>query len=51
MKDMTWIPDPEREAKVNAYLEQINHAPYGTILAVLMALCCGFTLMLLVGAF
>jgi|GEM_PF-1546890 hypothetical protein len=51
MKSMTWKPDPEKDKKVNAYLDTMNHAPYITIGAVLLGLFCLFTVIVLVGVF
>jgi hypothetical protein len=42
MKPMIWHPE-EKDEKVNAYLDRINHAPYGTIFAVTIGLLCLFT--------
>ncbi|WP_181256811.1 hypothetical protein [Merismopedia glauca] len=50
MKQMIWHPE-EKDKKVNQYLEQINHAPYQGILALALALICGFTFLVLIGSF
>jgi hypothetical protein len=51
MKSMTWKPEPEKDRKINAYFEKINHAPYITIGAIVLGLFCLFTLVVLVGVF
>jgi len=51
MKDMVWKPDKERDQKVNAYLDRINHAPYEIIFLLLLGLISAFTLVVLVGVF
>lgn len=50
MKPMIWHPE-EKDSKVNQYLEQINHAPYITIVAVILGMFCLFTFMVLLGSF
>lgn len=50
MKPMIWHPE-EKDAKVNQYLDQINHAPYEMILATLLGLFCFFVFVILVGTF
>lgn len=50
MKPMIWHPE-EKDQKVNQYLEQINHAPYWTIVALVLGLFCVFSLLILVGSF
>ncbi|MDJ0531318.1 MAG: hypothetical protein QNJ70_02270 [Xenococcaceae cyanobacterium MO_207.B15] len=47
---MIWHPE-EKDQKVNQYLEKTNHAPYELIIAVVMAIFCGFTLLILMGPF
>lgn len=49
MKPMVWHPEA-RDRKVNAYLEQVNHAPYGVIALLLLASIVGATLLFLVGS-
>lgn len=50
MKPMIWHPE-EKDARVNQYLEQINHAPYPTIMAMVLGLFCLFSIMVLVASF
>jgi hypothetical protein len=50
MKPMIWAPD-EHDKEVNQYLEQINHAPYEVIAAMIMILFCLFTAVVLIGNF
>lgn len=50
MKPMIWHPE-ENDKKVNQYLDKINHAPYGLILALGLGLFCLFTLLILIGSF
>jgi hypothetical protein len=50
MKPNTWHPE-EKDEKVNQYLDQMNHAPYGTIFTVVIGLFCLFTLVILVSSF
>ena len=50
MKPMIWHPE-EKDQKVNQYLEQINHAPYPTIMALLIGLFCVFSFTVLVASF
>jgi hypothetical protein len=50
MTPMVWHPK-ERDQQVNQYLDTVNHAPYITILALLMGLFCGLTVLVLVGGF
>jgi F0F1-type ATP synthase assembly protein I len=50
MKPMIWHPE-EKDAKVNQYLDQMNHAPYGLIILLLLGGFCLFTFVLLVGLF
>jgi hypothetical protein len=47
---MIWHPE-EKDKRVNQYLDQVNHAPYVTIYAVLIGLFCLFTFAVLVGSF
>ncbi|MCG8368415.1 MAG: hypothetical protein MJA27_34410 [Pseudanabaenales cyanobacterium] len=51
MKSMTWTPDEEHDRKVNQYLEQINHAPYELIFALLLGAFCFFTFVVLISGF
>jgi hypothetical protein len=46
MKPMIWHPE-EKDAKVNQYLAQMNHAPYELIILLLLGGFCFFTLILL----
>lgn len=50
MKPMIWHPE-EKDRKVNEYLNQVNHAPYGTIALVLLVVICLFTSTILLGIF
>lgn len=50
MKPMIWHPE-EKDQRVNQYLEQINHAPYITIIALVLGLFCLFSFIILVGSF
>jgi hypothetical protein len=50
MKQMIWHPE-EKDQKVNRYLAHINHAPYEGIFALILALICGFTFLILLGSF
>ena len=43
MKSMIWHPE-EKDAQVNEYLEQANHAPYPVIAGILLLGCCFFTI-------
>jgi hypothetical protein len=49
MKSMIWHPE-ENDQKVAQYLDQTNHAPYATIIALSLAIVCFFTLVVLFGA-
>jgi hypothetical protein len=51
MKSMTWTPDEEHDKQINAYLDQINHAPYELIALILFSIFCIFTLVVLIGVF
>lgn len=50
MKPMIWHPE-EKDPKVNEYLSQVNHAPYGIIALVLLVVICLFTSTILLGIF
>jgi hypothetical protein len=50
MKPMIWHPE-DKDVAVNQYLEQLNHAPYAMIIALLLVLFSGFTLLVLLGIF
>jgi hypothetical protein len=50
MKPMIWHPE-EKDPKVNEYLNQVNHAPYGIIALVLLVVICLFTATILLGIF
>lgn len=39
---MIWHPE-EKDARVNEYLEQANHAPYSAIAGYRALVCCVFT--------
>jgi hypothetical protein len=49
MKPMVWHPE-DQDSKVNSYLEQVNHAPYGAILLLVLASICGLTFLFLIGS-
>lgn len=51
MKSMTLKPDEEHDAKVNAYLDKINHAPYEVIFMLVLGVISIMTLVVLVGVF
>ncbi|BAU64234.1 unknown protein [Stanieria sp. NIES-3757] len=48
MRSMIWHPE-EKDQKVNTYLDRTNHAPYGTIIALLIVGVCLFTFVVLFG--
>ena len=50
MTPMVWHPE-ERDQRVNHYLDNINHAPYATIFAILLGLFCSLTFLVLIGGF
>jgi hypothetical protein len=50
MKPMIWHPE-ESDQKVNQYLDRINHAPYATIIGVLLGAIILFTVFILMGSF
>lgn len=50
MKDMIWHPE-EKDQKVNQYLENANHAPYGAIITAGIVGFCVFTLAIVLGTF
>jgi hypothetical protein len=50
MKPMIWHPE-EKDAEVNQYLDQLNHAPYATIFAMILGSICLFTAVVLLGIF
>jgi hypothetical protein len=50
MKSMIWHPE-EQDAKVNHYLEQVNHAPYPTIFAIIVGGFCLLAAVFLIGLF
>lgn len=50
MKPMIWHPE-EKDQKVNQYLDQMNHAPYGTILVFGLGLVCVLTFFILLGVY
>ncbi|GAB4227519.1 MAG: hypothetical protein Kow0049_07760 [Stanieria sp.] len=45
---MIWHPE-EKDQQVNQYLDRTNHAPYPTIIALLLGGVCLFTLVVLFG--
>lgn len=49
MKPMVWHPE-DRDSKVNSYLEDVNHAPYGAIALLVLASICGLTFLFLIGS-
>lgn len=51
MKSMVWVPSPEKDHKVNQYLDQINHAPYELIMAIAAFSVVAITFTILVGSF
>lgn len=51
MRNMTWKPDPARDDEINAYLDEMNRAPYFTIGAIVFGLFCLFTVVILAGVF
>lgn len=50
MKPMIWKPE-EGDEKFNTYLDQLNHAPYEVVMAILLAVFCLFTLVVIMGVF
>jgi hypothetical protein len=50
MKPMIWHPE-ERDQRVNQYLDEMNHAPYPTIIAAVFGLFCVLTIAVLIGSF
>lgn len=50
MKPMIWHPE-DKDTAVNQYLEQLNHAPYTVIFALLLGGFCLFTFLVLLGIF
>lgn len=50
MKPMIWHPE-EKDAKVNQYLDQINHAPYESIVAFSLFLFLMFSAVVLIAVF
>jgi hypothetical protein len=50
MKPMIWHPE-EKDRKVNEYLNQVNHAPYGVIVLILLGTIFLFTSTILLGIF
>jgi hypothetical protein len=50
MKPMIWHPE-EKDAKVNQYLDQINHSPYEVLIMLLLGGFCLVTFIILVGVF
>ncbi len=50
MKPMIWHPEA-KDQKVNQYLNQMNHAPYGLIILLALGLFCLLTAVVLISAF
>jgi hypothetical protein len=50
MKSMIWHPE-EKDAKVNQYLDQVNHAPYESIFAIGAIGFCLLMAVFLIGLF
>ncbi len=50
MKPMIWHPE-EKDHRVNQYLDNMNHAPYPTIIAAVFGLFCVFTIAMLLASF
>ncbi len=50
MKPMIWHPE-SKDAKVNQYLETVNHAPYEVIFAIVIGSICLFSALVLLGSF
>ena len=46
MRNMIWHPE-EKDSKVNAYLEQTNHAPYPAIAGIILGVICALTVVVL----
>jgi hypothetical protein len=47
---MIWRPE-DKDQRVNQYLDKMNHAPYPTIVAGVLALVCAFTMVFLLSSF
>ena len=47
---MIWHPE-DKDAKVNQYLDQMNHAPYQALIVLGLAAFCILTFVILVGVF
>lgn len=50
MKPMIWHPE-EKDAKVNQYLENLNHAPYEAIAFLSLGIVAILTFVILLGVF
>jgi hypothetical protein len=50
MKPMIWHPE-DKDVKVNQYLDHMNHAPYQTLIMLLLGTFCLLTFVILVGVF
>jgi hypothetical protein len=50
MKPMIWHPEA-KDRQVNEYLRQVNHAPYPTIVLIVLGVFLLFTSMVLLGIF
>jgi hypothetical protein len=51
MNNTFFTPDDNRDQKRKQYLDKINHAPYPTILVMVLGLLIIFTGLVLVGSF
>jgi hypothetical protein len=49
MKPMVWHPE-DQDQKNNAYLEKVNHAPYGVIALLILVSIVGVTFLFLLGS-
>jgi hypothetical protein len=50
MKPMIWHPE-DKDSRIRQYFNATNHAPYATIVTVVVAGFCLFTLLFLLGTF
>jgi hypothetical protein len=51
MASMTWTPNENQDRKVKQYLDQVNHAPYASIVLLSAVLFCLLTAVILFGTF
>lgn len=51
MDNTFWTPNKQRDKKEKQYLDKINHAPYATIVLLLLSLLVLFSGLILVGSF